>query len=348
MSVAASKRPTLQDVANVAGVSLSTASLALRGHSRTSSQTQAAVRAAAEKLHYVPHSLGRGLRSQRTGAIALVIPRSSEHIAAHPYYLGLLTGIEERLNEVGLLLILSTSPAEQDSRTPYLRLLQGRAADGVIVASARMADRNVLQLAAAGYPAVFIGRYPHSVDVEAVGIDDLGGGRLATDHLIEVHSARRIAHITGPADSLSAADRMDGYRTALGRHSLVFEEALVVAADLDQASGEIACQRLLDSGASFDALFVCNDDSAVGAMRVLQRAGIRVPDDVRVVAFDDGLLAPVVVPALTTVRQPVRELGRQAASRLIELVERPDAPVQQTHLPVDLVIRSSCGCRSPA
>jgi DNA-binding LacI/PurR family transcriptional regulator len=337
-------RPTLVDVARVAGVSVSTASMALRGHPRTASATRQAVREAADKLRYVPDSSARGLRARRTGAVALVIPHSGEHVFSHPYFMSLLQGISDRCNEADMMMLLSTSPIEHDEHTPYLRVLQSRAADGVVVASARLADRNVLQLAASGFPAVFIGRYPDAAAVDAVGVDDRGGALLATDHLIEVHGRTRIAHLSGPRSSLSALDRAEGYRTSLARHDLVYREALVVEGDYDQAAGEGACRRLLETGVTFDGLFAANDDAAVGAMRVLSAAGLRVPEDVAVAGFDDGLLASVVSPSLTTVRQPVRQLGATAIDRLLGLIAEPASPARSEELPVQLVVRASCGC----
>lgn len=337
-------RPTLVDVARMAGVSVSTASMALRGHPRTAAATRQTVREAAEMLRYVPDSSARGLRARRTGAVALVIPHSSEHVFTHSYFLSLLNGISDRCNQAGLMLVLSTSPLEHDEETPYLRILRSRAADGVIVASARLADRNVLQLAASGFPAVFIGRYPDASRLDAVGVDDQGGGLLATDHLIEAHGRTRVAHLGGPRSALSAVDRVEGYRTSLARHGLVFREELVVEGDYDQVSGEAACRRLLDAGVGFDALFAANDDAAIGAMRALVAAGLHIPRDVAVVGFDDGLLAGVVTPPLTTVRQPVRELGAAAAARLLELLADPTSPPCRLEFPVELVVRQSCGC----
>ncbi len=339
-----SGRSNLRDVARVAGVSISTASIALRNHPRTALATREAVHAAAEKLGYVPNSLGRGLRARRAGAIALVIPHSGEHLATHPYYLTLLYGIIERCNLADLALLLSTSPAEKDEASAYLHILQSRAADGVIVASAALGDRNVLRLAASGFPTVFIGRFPDQVQLETIGIDDRLGALLATDHLIEAHRRSQIAYLAGPMDALAAVDRLDGYRTSLARHGLVFREELVFRGNFDRESGEATCRELLASGVRFDAIFAGNDDMAGGALGVLRDGGIRVPEDVPLVGFDDLLLAPVLSPALTTVRQPVHDLGWAAASRLLELLADSSAEAHQSLLPVELVLRRSCGC----
>jgi DNA-binding LacI/PurR family transcriptional regulator len=317
--------------------------MALRGDPRTAEGTRLRVRQAATTLGYVPHSLGRGLRTRRMGSIALVIPHSGGHVVSHPYFLELLAGVAEVCTELDWMLQVSISRRELDEDTPYLRVIRSRAVDGVIVASAALEDRNVLQLWASGFPSVFIGRYPYDHRIDAIGVDDAGGAREATDHLIEVHGARRIAYLAGPANTISAVDRMEGYRTSLARHGIVYREDLVIHGDYDQASGERACRDLL-SRDGFDAIMTGNDEMAIGALRVLRGAGIRVPEDVPLVGFDDLSAASIVTPPLTTVHQPVRELGAAAATRLISLIETPEQPASQVLLPVSLVVRRSCGC----
>ena len=339
----AAPRATLRDVARLAGVSVATASMALRNDPRTAEATRARVRRAAATLGYVPNSLGRGLRARRIGSIALVIPHSSDHVVAHPYFLELLAGVTEVCTELDWMLQVSISRREDDQETPYLRVVRSRAVDGVIVASAALEDRNILQLWASGFPAVFIGRYPHDPRVDAVGVDDVGGARAATDHLIEVHGARRIAYLAGPPNALSALDRIEGYRSSLSRWGFVYPEELVLHGAYDQRSGEETCRELLRRG-GFDAIMAGNDEMAIGALRVLRDAGIRVPEDVPLVGFDDLSAASIVTPPLTTVHQPVRELGATAARRLIALIDAPEQPAVQTQLPVSLVVRRSCGC----
>jgi DNA-binding LacI/PurR family transcriptional regulator len=177
--------------------------------------------------------------------------------------------------------------------------------------------------------------------VDAVGVDDRGGSAMVTTHLIEAHGRRRIALISGPSTSLSALDRAEGYRLSLGRHDLVHREGLVVEGDFDQAAGEAACRALLARGVPFDGIVAANDDAAVGAMRVLSEAGLRVPQDVSLVGFDDGPLAGVVTPSLTTIRQPVRDVGAAATERLLELIADPSIGARQREFPVQLVVRAS-------
>jgi DNA-binding LacI/PurR family transcriptional regulator len=220
----------------------------------------------------------------------------------------------------------------------------------VIVASAATDDRNIDRLASSGYPVVYLGRYPHDASVCAVGIDDEGGAAAAVSHLVDVHGRRRVAHLAGPLDHLAFHDRFEGYRAALGRAGIPYDEGLVIAAgaDASEASGEAACERLLESGTLFDSIFAGDDELALGAIRALRRAGSRVPDDIGVASFDDIRVASVHSPALTTIRQPMRETGRLAARRLLSLLggERP-SPTQIV-LPTELVVRASCGCTEAA
>lgn len=335
------RRPlTLKDVGRLAGVSPATVSLALSDDQRISAATKEVVRKAAAQLNYVPNSLGRGLRSRRLGSIALVVPQSSQDVFTHPYFMEVLEGVSEVANRHDLMLVVSTAPSTNEDRA-YLRLLASRRADGVIVASAAIHDRNVDRLASSGYPVAFLGRYPRDPELCAVGVDDKGGAELATAHLITKHQRRKIAHIAAPLDHQAGFDRLQGYQAALGRHGLPFDERLVLEGDVSEASGERAARQLIESGLDFDGIFAGNDEMALGVLRAFEIAG-RNP--VPLVGFDDIRLAAVARPALTTVRQPMRESARLAAERLVEMLEgRLPAP-RQLVLPTELVLRRSCGC----
>lgn len=336
---------TLKDVARLAGVSTATASMALADSPRVSHSTKASVRRAAEQLNYVPNWLGRGLRGRGLGAIALVIPSRTREIFAHPYFAEIVEGISEVASSLDMTLVLST-PSDADGDSAYLRLLRGRRADGAIVAAASITDRNIDRLVASGYPVVVLGRYPADPSACSVSIDDEGGAAAATKHLLEVHAARRIAHISLDLSGLAGVDRLAGYRTALSDAEIDFDEELIVEGDATQESGFAAAERLRRRG-GFDALFVGNDEMAVGAVQALRGAGARVGADIGVIGFDDVRFAAIVDPPLTTVRQPMRESGRIAAKRLVDMIagRAPDLP--QLELPTNLVIRSSCGCDQP-
>lgn len=328
----------------MAGVSAATVSMALAGSPRVAERTRQAVRRAADQLDYVPNSMGRGLRAKRLDAIALVIPLQSEEVFSHPYFMEILQGISEVADDADFTLVLSTSRGTEDD-SAYRKLLRSRRADGVIVASAATADRNLDRLVASGYPVVYLGRYPHDASVCTVGIDDHGGAAAATSHLLETHGRRRVAHLAGPLDHLAFQDRFEGYRAALGRAGLPHDERLVISTgdDASESAGEAACHHLLRAGVDFDAIFAGDDEIAIGAMRALHKVGRRVPD-VSVASFDDIRVASVHQPALTTIRQPMRETGRLAARRLLGLLAGITPEPTQVVLPTELVVRTSCGC----
>lgn len=342
----APRRPaTMKDVALLAGVSTGLASMALAGSSRVASTTRETVHRAAEQLDYVPNSTGRALRSQRLGAIAVVIPHSSQHVFSHPYFTEVLQGVTDVANSHDLTVVLSTSRQEEDEEAAYLKVLRSRRADGVIVAAAAMKDRNVARLASSGYPVVFLGRDPGDARITTIGVDDRAAAEQATAHLIGFHQLHRVAHLTGPLAHQSAADKLDGYRAALHRHNLPFDERLVIQGDYSQESAFHACGRLLDAGDRIDGLFAANDEMALGCLEALHHRHLEVPGDVALVGFDDIGLAKLVQPALTTVHQPMTEIGRVAAEQLIRMLNGDVTEPAHIEIPTEIIIRSSCGCQ---
>lgn len=301
------------------------------------------MRTAADQLSYVPNSLGRGLRAQRLGAIALVVPERGGAVFPHPYYMELIEGISEITTARDMVLILSTA-ANSEGDSAYLRLLRARRADGVIVAAASVGDRNVHRLLSSGYPVVLLGRLPHEPDIWAVGVDDEGGAQEATRHLIDVHHARRVAHIALPFSGQAGIDRLEGYRRALGRSGIPFDERLVAEGDATQRFGARAALELAGRN-DVDAIFIANDEMAIGALNALRASEMTVPDRVAVIGFDDISFAQAVYPPLTTVRQPMLASGRLAADRLLGILDGTAREPRQVILPTHLVVRESCGCR---
>ena len=340
------RRSTLKDVARLAGVSPASASMALSDSPRVSAATKAAVRAAAAQLGYVPHAAGRALRSSRVGAIAVVLPHSSEHVFSHPTLTALLEGVVSVAAENDLSTVLSTSRSEQDEASAYRRFMQGRQADGVIVAAAAVADANVIELARSAYPLVIVGRTPHLPQATTVGLDDVHGGEAATRHLLQAHRARRIAHISGPLGHQSAQDKLAGYRAALVAEAIAPEPVLEVEGDYSDSGGYEAVEELFRRDASFDAVFAANDQMALGACEALRAHGLAVPGDILLVGYDDILLARYASPALTSVHGDMAAVGALAATRLLTLMDGRAAPEHVTFLPTGLIVRRSCGCQA--
>lgn len=347
------KSVTLKDVAAKVGVTSAAASMALSGHERISEKTRAAVKRAADELGYVPSSAGRALRSQRADAVALIVPNSSAHVFGHLYFMHVLTGMSTAANAHDAQVIVSTNADTSTGGVAYERVMRSRTADGAIVTSAAIDDDHVQALVASGLPVVLIGNYPHLAQAVSVGIDDVAATEQLVDHLVTVHGRRRLLHVTGTLDHQTGIDRRDGFLRAADRLGLV--DVSVVEGDLSEASGAAAVEQLLaglrDEGELPDGIVFANDDMAVGGLRVLRRAGVRVPEDVSVVGFDDFGLARVTTPGITTIRVPAEEMGRIATERLFGLVDGPrsgtdggDGNDRHTELPVEVVLRGSCGC----
>jgi LacI family transcriptional regulator len=341
------KRPTLEDVARLAGFSITSASMALSDSPRVADTTKVRVRAAAADLGYVPHSAGRALRSQRVGAVAVVVPHSTRHVFAHPTLLDLLEGITSVANDNDVITILSTSESEEDEESAYLRIMRGRRADGVIIAAAASTDTHAVQLARAGYPIVVVGRAPVMSTLTTVGVDDFAGGQLATRHLIAGHKAKRIAHVSGPLRHQSAADKRDGYVAALKEAGLSLDPRLQYEGDYSEESGFAAAAALIPLVNKFDAVFLANDQMAIGAMQAFRDAGVEIPRDLAVVGYDNHPFTKYAEPSITTVSADMVGVGSLAAERLLSLIDSDVYPTSNTILPTELVIRASCGCNSP-
>ncbi len=329
-------RATIEEVAAVAGVSRSTVSRVVNGSSAVSPEAAEAVRAAIARLNYVPNRAARSLASRQTHAIALVVPEDTTRFFGDPFFAAIVSGISARLRQSDYILnlfIASDDPG--DKMTSFVR---NGGVDGAIIVSHHTGDRYIERIASA-LPVVFGGR-PMSVRPEdyVVDTDNLLGGRMATEHLIGI-GRKRIATITGPANMPAAVDRSDGYRQALAAAGL--EPAGEYDGGFSETGGVEAARLLLDAhGEPPDAIFVASDLMARGAMSVLRGAGLRVPEDIAIVGFDDSPVATSVDPPLTTVRQPMFTQGRTMADILLELLSG-GAPPHLTILPAELVVRAS-------
>jgi DNA-binding LacI/PurR family transcriptional regulator len=340
------KSVTLKDVARRVGVTSAAASMALSGHDRISEKTREAVKRAADELGYVPSSAGRALRNQKAGAVALIVPNSSQHVFGHMYFMHVLTGVSESANAHDTQVLVSTNSEEADGVAAYERVMRSRTADGAIVTSAAVDDDNIVKLVASGLPVVLIGNFPYLDDAVSIGIDDVTATRRITEHLIEVHGRRRLLHVTGTLDHQTGVDRRRGFLEAVEGAGA---EGTVLEGDLSEQSGALAIELALSeaSGAfGYDGVVFANDDMALGGMRILRSRGIDVPTDVSVVGFDDFGLARVTTPGITTVRVPAEEMARLATERLFRLIDGTDDAAAPSHheLPVEIVRRSSCGC----
>jgi DNA-binding LacI/PurR family transcriptional regulator len=306
--------PTLEDVAARAGVSRSTASRAINGGLRVSPDAQAAVDAAVVELGYTPNRAARSLVTRRTDAVALVVPEPDQLVLNDPYFAATLQGLSAALEPTDIqLVLLIARRGGDDGRTA--RYLRHRNVDGAVVVSHHRDDAIGPLLAETGLPCVFVGRPFSGADgLPYVDVDNREGARTATEHLLAA-GCRRIGTVAGPHDMAAGLDRLEGWKDAL--RAVGLPPVATQHGDFTAAGGAEATERLLREHPDLDGLVVASDLMATGAVRVLQRHGRSVPDDVRVVGFDDLGVAEAAEPALTTVASPVVEMSRVAGELLL-------------------------------
>jgi DNA-binding LacI/PurR family transcriptional regulator len=334
VSDAVNRPPTIRDVAARAGVSHQTVSRVINDNPQVTEATRERVLAAIRELAFVPSPMARGLLSNQTRSIGVVAEDVSDHFFAR-----MVAGAEAEARRRGYFLMIG-SVEPDDDEAGYLRLMLERRVEGLIVA--RPTASLSPDARSAGVPLVTVGSSLET-GVPLVDVDNRQGGYDATRHLLD-HGHRRIATIVGPAGWPSAAARLEGYRDALREAGA--EELVERASGWGLENGVAGATRLLDRGADFTALFAHSDLIALGAIRRLREAGLRVPDDVSVVGYDDLPIADYVEPALTTVHQPMREVGAVAAGFVLDQLARGGPPERSAHLlPAVLVPRQSVSLR---
>jgi DNA-binding LacI/PurR family transcriptional regulator len=334
---------TLRDVAELVGVTPSAASMALLDSPRISAKTKDAVRGAAASLGYVPSSAGRALRNQRAGAVALIVPNTSQHVFGHSYFMHVLTGVSAAANAHDTQVLVSTSSDAANGLAAYERVMRSKSADGAILTSAAVTDFNVEKLVASGLPVVLIGNFPHLPDAVSVGVDDVAASHFITQHLIERHGRSRLVHVAGPLDHQTGIDRRAGFRSAVAAADLE-EASRVIEGDFGEESGANAVDELIASGADFDGIVFANDDMAFGGLQALRRQGIDVPNEIAVVGFDDFGLSRATSPGISTMHVPAERMARLATERLFELIEGENNGPSHRELEVTFIPRTSCGC----
>ncbi|MFI8633168.1 LacI family DNA-binding transcriptional regulator [Microbacterium sp. NPDC077663] len=326
---------TIEEVASAAGVSRSTVSRVVNGSTAVSPAALAAVRRAIDDLNYVPNRAARSLASRATMAIALVVPEDTTRFFGDPFFAAIVSGINTRISRSDYVLnLIIASDDPNDKATEYLR---SGAVDGAIIVSHHTSDAFIDRIAAA-MPVVYGGRPVRQRERDFyVDVDNVEGGRVATQHLLD-RGRRRLAMITGPTTMPGGIDRLTGFREALDAAGV--SEVAVEDGDFTAAGGAAAVTRILRSGAEFDGLFVASDLMAGSVLTELTRAGIRAPEQVAIVGYDDSPVATSVSPALTTVRQPSLEQGEVMADILLTLLSG-GYPPRETLLETQLIVRES-------
>jgi LacI family transcriptional regulator len=326
---------TIYDVAKLAGVSPATVSRVLNGHSRVDPQLVDQVQRATAELGFRRNAVARNLRRNRTTLWAVVISD-----IANPFFTSLVRGVEDVAQTAGYSVVLCNSDENLKKEASYLRAAMSERMTGVIISPASERSTDLAPLLGAEIPVVVIDRSVRGVEVDSVQVDNVQGSVDATTHLLDSGS-RRVACITGPRRATTAKQRLQGYERAHRKAGRELDPGLVRHADFRQQGGYEAMASLLALPNPPDAVFVCNNLMTVGALECLASRGISIPEQMLVVGFDDVPWAPLIRPALSTVKQPTYEVGQTAAHLLIQRIDQPARPPSKVVLATTLNVAES-------
>ncbi|MFN8458703.1 MAG: LacI family DNA-binding transcriptional regulator [Anaerolineae bacterium] len=335
------KRVTIKDVAAQAGVSYQTVSRVINHHASVTDETRSRVQHIIEELNFRPNLAARSLPRHRSNVIGLIIPYEADYLFRDPHLLAQISGIDAEANARGYNLLLSTAGNSQSGIEAYERFISNQVADGALVIETTSSQVGSELLIKQDYPYVSLG-YDPNPDAYFVHSDDETGAKEVTHHLL-AKGHRRIGIINGPPTGAVAAlqHRLLGHQQALNEAGLEFDPRLMVHGDYTRPSGQLATETLLALAEPPTAIFAFNDRMAMGAIRAVNLVGLRVPEDVAVVGFDDIPTAADFNPALTTVSQPARTMGQVAAQILFELMAGKTVTEREVILPAKLIIRQS-------
>ncbi len=334
-------RATIDQVAKVAGVGRSTVSRVLNGSQSVSRVAREAVEQAIAELDYVPSRAARSLVMKRANAVGLIIPEELDRFFGDPFFAEVMTGVTSRVleSEYALNVMVASGPSDGFAANKVASFVLNGGVDGVIVVAHHFGDTFIERIVGS-VPVVFGGRpIPFDKESETFYVDGENekGSFAAAQHLIGL-GREKIATITGPQNMGAAQDRHKGFSDALAQAGL--SPVAVIEGDYSAQRGAAAARRLLEEQVDFDGIFVANDLMAAAVVRTLLEAGVRVPEDVAVVGFDDAAVATEVTPALTTVRQPIRAQGELMADVLLRALAGENPP-GVSMLPTSLVVRES-------
>lgn len=305
--------PTIREVSLLARVSPATVSRVLNGTARVSEATRTRVLDAVRQLDYRPNALARGLATNRSGGFGITVNQ-----VASPYFGAFIYGVEEVARAAGIHLMVSSGFADAKLERESIEFLLSRRCDGLVVQAEGLSDEYLVELVRRGSPAVVVfGRYVAEIADACVACDNVLGGTLATRLLLE-NGHRHIGHVTGPLAWPDARDRLEGYHRALAAAGIAYDERYVFESTFYEEGGALAALRLFERAPELTAIFLSNDQMAAGAMRALRELGKSIPEEISIVGYDDVFLARYLTPGLTTIRQPLLDMGRTAARLLLE------------------------------
>lgn len=325
---------TIKDVAKMAGVSIATVSRILNGKDNVSPALAKKVYSAIEQLQYRPNAVAKALKRSESHSIGLIIPDIE-----NPYFPALVRGAEDAANMFNYAVFLCNTDGQQEREEKYINFLLEKRVDGILYTSSVESGKSIDLLETLSIPVVLLDRQV-DVKLDKVVTDNWLGAFWIVEHLIR-EGRKAIAFISGPCKVSTSEERLAGYKDALARYDIPFDPCRTLEGNFTFESGWQAAARLIDCGVGFDAIFAANDMMAFGAIELLEKKGVIVPEDVAVAGYDDIRMAAWYKPALTTVRQPVYVMGQQAVRLLIERKEDRHAPYKERRLRPELIVRAS-------
>lgn len=323
---------TVTDVAREAGVSVSTVSRIINGTARVADDKRLAVEAVIARMDFRPNLHARSLKMGRSMTIGML----AQDIES-PFFTRVIRGIEDTIKGSGYAPIIVSGHWNQTEEIERVGLLTARRIDGLVILNGALSDEQIVEIARR-QPVVATGRRLEGINLKTLRLDNELGGYIAASHLLSL-GHRRIAHISGPASHEDAVDRYAGFVRAHKEYGVDVDPGIVYQGDFLEHGGVLAMTRLLDCGKNFTAVFAANDQSAMGARLAMHRRGIRVPEDVSLMGFDDIPATEYMTPPLTTVRQPFYEIGQYLALTMLGMLGRDVAEVAIPAM--ELVVRET-------
>ncbi len=330
---------TLENIAELAGVSRSTASRVLRNQGSVSKKARTKVMRVVEETGFQPNAAARSLTGHRTNIIGVFITEIAQAVLSDPYFSKLLEGVAEAANEYDQTLTLFLLHDTSDINQMTTRIIQNAFVDGIVVSSTAKDNPVIPRLQSANLPFVVLGRIDDA-NVNYVDADNVNGAFTAVSHLIR-QGYQRIGTITGTMNNYSAIDRLEGYKNALRVRGRAVDPTLIAYGDFVMDSGYANAKKLLEQ--NVDAIFAASDSIALGAMRAIEDVGLRIPHDVAIIGFDDLQFAEKANPPLTTIRQPIRRMGKLAVEMLHDIVTNKPLQPSRVSVPTELIVRASTG-----
>ena len=324
-------------IAKEANVSPATVSRVLNGTVKVSAAREKAVRKAIAKFNYTPNASARHLAGGRSGLIALLMEESNEEFFYNPFWSQVVQGFSTTISNAGALPLLLVRPRSGTDNSVFATLLKGKI-DALAVLSWHAATTDLAKNLDPKIPTIVVGDFGNSINSSRVDVDNVKGGFLATEHLIS-RGCKNILALTGDLKLQSGRDRLDGYKKSLTDAGYKVREEMILQGDYTGATARELITKALKKGIQFDGVFAANDLSAISAMDVLRENAIKVPEQVKIVGFDDSPIASSSNPSITTIRQPIRELGAEVALSLLAILDGEE--VADKLLDVELIVRES-------